>query len=68
MKNPFKKFGTALKLGYSVLQKVEALQAAGIIPEVAIKGVPVHVIDSAARTLVTELKKAHEDSEASKSE
>lgn len=64
MKNPFKKFGTALKIGYSVLQKVEGLQAAGILPEFAIKGVPIHVIDAAARTLVTELKKSHEDSEA----
>lgn len=69
MANPFKKLkkvGTALKIGYSVLKKYEALEQLGIVPELKIKGVPVTAIDKAAQSFVNEVKKAKKAEDAEK--
>lgn len=60
MKNPFRKFGQALKIGYKVLQKYEDLEEAGLVPQLKVKGVPVRIVDRAARAFVEKIKDHHE--------
>jgi hypothetical protein len=52
------KFLKALKIGYSILQKVEVAQQLGVIPQISIKGIPIQAIDHAGAALVEQLKAA----------
>lgn len=64
MPKPFKKLkslGKAFKVGYRILQRYEALEAAGLVPELKIKGIPVTAIDDAAEVFVRSVKAAKEE-------
>lgn len=52
-------FFSALKIGYKVLGKVEELSAAGVLPVIKIKGIPMNVIDQAASQAAKAIIDAH---------
>lgn len=65
MPNVLKKFGHALKIGYSI---VTQLEAAGVPLPGKVKGVPIIVIQQATEAFVKKVKDAHDANQPTQSE